>query len=64
MINCELIGPPGTGKTFVGTYAMRVLLNNFDLDMGPIVCICQTNHGNYKLIDHVTPRFLTMLLLF
>lgn len=43
-------GPPGTGKTYVGTYAMRVLLNNFDASLGPIVCICQTNHGKARHI--------------
>ncbi|KAI8647890.1 RNA helicase [Parasitella parasitica] len=46
-------GPPGTGKTFVGTYAMRVLLNNFDNSMGPIVCICQTNHALDQFLEHI-----------
>ena len=45
-------GPPGTGKTYVGTYAMRVLLNNYDGSLGPIVCICQTNHGK-KICWHL-----------
>jgi hypothetical protein len=41
------IGPPGTGKTHVGLYASLVLLKNYENDssLGPIVCICQTNHG-------------------
>ncbi|KAL9548420.1 hypothetical protein MBANPS3_005688 [Mucor bainieri] len=46
-------GPPGTGKTFVGTYAMRVLLNNFDASLGPIVCICQTNHALDQFLEHI-----------
>ena len=45
----NMLGPPGTGKTFVGTYAMRVLLNNFPKSIGPIVCICQTNHGKITI---------------
>ncbi|KAI8138634.1 RNA helicase [Fennellomyces sp. T-0311] len=46
-------GPPGTGKTFVGTYAMRVLLNNFHTSIGPIVCICQTNHALDQFLEHI-----------
>ncbi|KAI9014572.1 RNA helicase [Phycomyces nitens] len=46
-------GPPGTGKTFVGTYGMRVLLKNFDQGLGPIVCICQTNHALDQFLEHV-----------
>ncbi|KAI8977492.1 RNA helicase [Mycotypha africana] len=46
-------GPPGTGKTFVGTYAMRVLLNNFDGSIGPIICICQTNHALDQFLEHI-----------
>ncbi|KAI8072336.1 P-loop containing nucleoside triphosphate hydrolase protein [Gongronella butleri] len=46
-------GPPGTGKTYVGTYAMRVLLSNFDESLGPIVCICQTNHALDQFLEHI-----------
>ncbi|KAI9274618.1 RNA helicase [Phascolomyces articulosus] len=46
-------GPPGTGKTYVGTYAMRVLLNNFSTSIGPIVCICQTNHALDQFLEHI-----------
>ncbi|KAI7869110.1 P-loop containing nucleoside triphosphate hydrolase protein [Spinellus fusiger] len=46
-------GPPGTGKTFVGTYGMRVLLKNFDESLGPIVCICQTNHALDQFLEHI-----------
>ncbi|KAF7723771.1 hypothetical protein EC973_001684 [Apophysomyces ossiformis] len=46
-------GPPGTGKTFVGTYAMRVLLGNFGQELGPIVCICQTNHALDQFLEHI-----------
>ncbi|KAG0166066.1 NFX1-type zinc finger-containing protein 1 [Apophysomyces sp. BC1034] len=46
-------GPPGTGKTFVGTYAMKVLLNNFGQELGPIVCICQTNHALDQFLEHI-----------
>ncbi|KAI8335061.1 P-loop containing nucleoside triphosphate hydrolase protein [Chlamydoabsidia padenii] len=46
-------GPPGTGKTFVGTYGMKVLLSNFDKYIGPIVCICQTNHALDQFLEHI-----------
>ncbi|ORX48781.1 P-loop containing nucleoside triphosphate hydrolase protein [Hesseltinella vesiculosa] len=46
-------GPPGTGKTFVGTYAMQVLLSNYDRSVGPIVCICQTNHALDQFLEHI-----------
>ncbi|XHG03912.1 hypothetical protein AWENTII_007198 [Aspergillus wentii] len=39
-------GPPGTGKSFVGIQLARVLLSNRDLlGLGPILCVCYTNHA-------------------
>ncbi|KAI9493210.1 RNA helicase [Zychaea mexicana] len=53
-INPDMVfRPPGTGKTYVGTYAMRVLLNNFSTSIGPIVCICQTNHALDQFLEHI-----------
>ncbi|ORY97819.1 P-loop containing nucleoside triphosphate hydrolase protein [Syncephalastrum racemosum] len=46
-------GPPGTGKTYVGTYAMRVLLKNLPDSIGPIICICQTNHALDQFLEHI-----------
>ncbi|CAO3615021.1 unnamed protein product [Cunninghamella blakesleeana] len=46
-------GPPGTGKSYVGNKAMQVFLNNFDESLGPIICICQTNHALDQFLEHV-----------
>ncbi|KAI9290036.1 P-loop containing nucleoside triphosphate hydrolase protein [Umbelopsis sp. AD052] len=48
-------GPPGTGKTHVGLAATLILLKNFenDVSLGPIVCICQTNHAIDQFLEHI-----------
>lgn len=48
-------GPPGTGKTHVGLYATHILLKNFanDNSLGPIICICQTNHAVDQFLEHI-----------
>ncbi|CAO3588692.1 unnamed protein product [Absidia cylindrospora] len=46
-------GPPGTGKTYVGTYGMKVLLANLESHIGPVVCICQTNHALDQFLEHI-----------
>jgi hypothetical protein len=50
-------GPPGTGKTFIGTYATRLLVKKLEGTNRPIVVICYTNHALDQflegLIDHV-----------
>ncbi|RPB18740.1 P-loop containing nucleoside triphosphate hydrolase protein [Terfezia boudieri ATCC MYA-4762] len=39
-------GPPGTGKSYVGVQLCKILLhNNGKLKLGPIVCVCYTNHA-------------------
>ncbi|KAL4885988.1 hypothetical protein BJY04DRAFT_230198 [Aspergillus karnatakaensis] len=39
-------GPPGTGKSYVGIQIARCLLSNKDqLTLGPILCVCYTNHA-------------------
>jgi hypothetical protein len=48
LIDVCLVGPPGTGKTFVGTKAMQVLLSNLGNSIDPIVFICQTNNGKFN----------------
>ncbi|KAK4895121.1 hypothetical protein LTR27_006727 [Elasticomyces elasticus] len=39
-------GPPGTGKSYTGVQLIKILLANKNAgDLGPIVCICYTNHA-------------------
>ncbi|KAL4785910.1 hypothetical protein BJX76DRAFT_366539 [Aspergillus varians] len=39
-------GPPGTGKSYVGIQIAKCLLaNQTRLNLGPILCVCYTNHA-------------------
>ncbi|KAL3446759.1 hypothetical protein BJX65DRAFT_318478 [Aspergillus insuetus] len=39
-------GPPGTGKSYVGIQIARCLLGNKErFDLGPLLCVCYTNHA-------------------
>ncbi|KAK5702101.1 hypothetical protein LTR97_004921 [Elasticomyces elasticus] len=49
-------GPPGTGKSYTGVQLIKVLLDNKKAgDLGPIICVCFTNHaldqGLERLVD-------------
>ncbi|KAK6530663.1 hypothetical protein TWF281_007502 [Arthrobotrys megalospora] len=47
-------GPPGTGKSFVGTKIVKVLLaNKKKADLGPVVCVCYTNHALDQFLEHL-----------
>jgi AAA domain/CCCH-type zinc finger len=47
-------GPPGTGKSFTGVALIKVLLDNADkATLGPIVCVCYTNHALDQLLEHL-----------
>jgi AAA domain len=47
-------GPPGTGKSFTGVALIKVLLENADkAALGPIVCVCYTNHALDQLLEHL-----------
>jgi hypothetical protein len=63
LINClrrrlALIqGPPGTGKSFTGEAIIEVLLANKEqARLGPIICVCQTNHALDQLLEHLYLR--------
>ncbi|KAF3061545.1 NFX1-type zinc finger-containing protein 1 [Daldinia childiae] len=47
-------GPPGTGKSFTGEKIIKVLLaNKLQADLGPILCVCYTNHALDQLLVHL-----------
>ncbi|KAK7530030.1 hypothetical protein IWX50DRAFT_710597 [Phyllosticta citricarpa] len=47
-------GPPGTGKSYTGVALIKVLLENREAaNLGPIVCVCYTNHALDQLLDHL-----------
>lgn len=47
-------GPPGTGKSFVGVAMIKALLANKDAaNLGPIICVCYTNHALDQLLEHL-----------
>ncbi|KAI1370891.1 hypothetical protein F4677DRAFT_339626 [Hypoxylon crocopeplum] len=47
-------GPPGTGKSFTGEKIIKTLLaNKAQADLGPILCVCYTNHALDQLLVHL-----------
>ncbi|RYP53103.1 hypothetical protein DL768_001880 [Monosporascus sp. mg162] len=47
-------GPPGTGKSFTGEKIVEVLLaNKTGVNLGPILCVCYTNHALDQLLEHL-----------
>ena len=47
-------GPPGTGKSYTGIALIKVLLKNRDkARLGPIICVCYTNHALDQLLEHL-----------
>jgi AAA domain len=53
--NLALIqGPPGTGKSYTGVALIKILLDNAaKASLGPIVCVCYTNHALDQLLEHL-----------
>ncbi|KAL8689201.1 MAG: hypothetical protein Q9224_004695, partial [Gallowayella concinna] len=47
-------GPPGTGKSYTGVSIIKVLLHNRTAaELGPIICVCYTNHALDQLLEHL-----------
>lgn len=47
-------GPPGTGKSYTGVSIIKALLNNrAAANLGPVVCVCYTNHALDQLLEHL-----------
>ncbi|KAL8869121.1 MAG: hypothetical protein Q9174_004508 [Haloplaca sp. 1 TL-2023] len=54
--NCLALiqGPPGTGKSYTGVSIIKALLQNRRAgDIGPIICVCYTNHALDQLLEHL-----------
>ncbi|KAI1100416.1 P-loop containing nucleoside triphosphate hydrolase protein [Jackrogersella minutella] len=47
-------GPPGTGKSYTAEAIVKVLLASKERGgIGPIVCVCHTNHALDQLLEHL-----------
>ena len=47
-------GPPGTGKSYTGVALLKILLKSRDrAHLGPIICVCYTNHALDQLLEHL-----------
>ncbi|KAL6887873.1 hypothetical protein GGI43DRAFT_417260 [Trichoderma evansii] len=47
-------GPPGTGKSYTGEKIIKALLaNKKKSTLGPILCVCYTNHALDQLLEHL-----------
>ena len=47
-------GPPGTGKSYSGIAIIKALLKNRNkAKLGPIICVCYTNHALDQLLEQL-----------
>ena len=47
-------GPPGTGKSYCGISIVKTLLQvRATAKLGPILCVCYTNHALDQLLEHL-----------
>lgn len=50
-------GPPGTGKSYTGEKIIQILLQNKkQANLGPILCVCYTNHALDQLLEHLLDK--------
>ncbi|CUS14855.1 unnamed protein product [Tuber aestivum] len=53
-------GPPGTGKSHLGVQIVKVLLaNRSRTGIGPIICVCYTNHALDQFLKHLLDEGVT-----
>ena len=55
-------GPPGTGKSFTGVALIKVFLANranLRESIGPIICVCYTNHALDQLLEDLVEQNIT-----
>ncbi|KAL1644160.1 hypothetical protein SLS58_004440 [Diplodia intermedia] len=56
-------GPPGTGKSYTGIALIKVLLDNRTAaNLGPIVCVCYTNHALDQLLEHLVDAGISQII--
>lgn len=62
--NLALIhGPPGAGKSFTGVAIIKTLLKNRDAaGLGPIICVCYTNHALDQLLESLVRDDITQVI--
>lgn len=55
-------GPPGTGKSYTAVAIIKSLLHNREAaNLGPIVCVCYTNHALDQLLEHLVKDGITQI---
>ncbi|KAI9712705.1 MAG: hypothetical protein M1820_001326 [Bogoriella megaspora] len=55
-------GPPGTGKSYTGVSLIKVLLDNrVKAKIGPIICVCYTNHALDQLLEQLLHSGVTAI---
>ncbi|MCJ1475096.1 hypothetical protein MMC13_003756 [Lambiella insularis] len=56
-------GPPGTGKSYTGVALIKALLRNREIaELGPVICVCYTNHALDQLLEHLVEDGVTQLI--
>ena len=56
-------GPPGTGKSFTGVKLIQTLLESKEAaKLGPIICVCYTNHALDQLLEHLVDAGVEQLI--
>ncbi|KAF8465538.1 P-loop containing nucleoside triphosphate hydrolase protein [Kalaharituber pfeilii] len=56
-------GPPGTGKSYLGVQLVKVLLaNRRATRIGPIICVCYTNHALDQFLEHLLDEGVTNII--
>ena len=56
-------GPPGTGKSYTGVAIIKTLLKNRKAaKLGPIVCVCYTNHALDQLLESLVKESVDQII--
>ncbi|KIV79097.1 hypothetical protein PV11_06683 [Exophiala sideris] len=56
-------GPPGTGKSFTGVALIKTLLGIRErANLGPILCVCYTNHALDQLLEDLVRQNVTQVI--